>query len=346
MLAAAVARAQSGESLPLRWLDTAAQTYAMASKTYAAALGTALLARSVDPRVDPLSIKAEYSDYTYSLRTLGHAVLVPGAQKYGFSIRAKGREPLNNQPFFRYDHMSLIDRVRNPGQHQEFLMQLSQLSEVDTGEARNALASYVRVAFAYQDSLPSYSPPNDSMNMNQVFAITDEYLHSNVVDRPKRLQALVAAAMDVAHNDVGTRKINDPSRDFPGDIQVYDNDFPVLAIEVRGKRVPAGEVLAFAEACRHADIWAAAVVVDWRGHTPLNISALREQAFNETGVIVSVFESFKQLLHLIFGWPVSQRGANIEKFIAQSFRRLEEIEASPDSMREWAHLWSTASDRI
>src|SRR5690554_4929746 len=92
----------------------------MTAKTYVAALGTLLLAKAVDSQVDTLSIKANAAR-SYSMRTLGHTVLVPAARDLGFSIRATGREPLNNQPFFRYDHMSEIDRVRDAAQFDSFL---------------------------------------------------------------------------------------------------------------------------------------------------------------------------------------------------------------------------------
>jgi hypothetical protein len=107
--------ASSDRSVPPFWTAFARQTFQMASKTYTPALGTVLLARATDDRIDPLSIKAEYGRNTYSLRTLGHEVLVPAARELGFSIRNTGREPLNNQPFFRYDHMSVIDRGTGQG---------------------------------------------------------------------------------------------------------------------------------------------------------------------------------------------------------------------------------------
>ena len=113
--------ALSDQPVPESWVSFAEWTFAMASKTYTPALGTVLLARATNDRADPLSIKAEYGDYTYSLRTLGHEVLVPAAQRHGFSIRNTGREPLNNQPFFRYDHMTTIERVRNKPAHDQFV---------------------------------------------------------------------------------------------------------------------------------------------------------------------------------------------------------------------------------
>jgi hypothetical protein len=89
----AFAWASSDRPVPEAWTRFAEQTFQMTSKTYTPALGTVLLARATDDRIDPLSIKTEFGPNTYSLRTVGHEVLVPAARSLGFSIRNTGREP-------------------------------------------------------------------------------------------------------------------------------------------------------------------------------------------------------------------------------------------------------------
>lgn len=75
-------------------------------------LGTALLAKATDRRVDALSIKAGRSHRGYSARELAKDVLVPAAMRHGVDLRTTGVEPLNNQPFFRYDRVSREMAVR------------------------------------------------------------------------------------------------------------------------------------------------------------------------------------------------------------------------------------------
>jgi hypothetical protein len=71
-------------------------------RTHIAFLGTALLAKSVDPSIDAFAVKARTSDPgAYSARGLAHGVLVPNAPQLGINLGVTGREPLNNQPYFR-----------------------------------------------------------------------------------------------------------------------------------------------------------------------------------------------------------------------------------------------------
>src|SRR5690606_17545411 len=75
-----------------------------APRTHVAFVGTAMLAKSMDADADLYAIKpAHASDNknSYSARTLCHSVLVPLAAELGIHLGVTGREPLNNQPYFR-----------------------------------------------------------------------------------------------------------------------------------------------------------------------------------------------------------------------------------------------------
>src|SRR5580658_10419921 len=74
------------------------------SKTHIAFLGTEMLAKAMDRRVDLFAIKPDHAPdnpNAFSARTLCHTVLVPLSAELGVSIGVTGREPLNNQPYFR-----------------------------------------------------------------------------------------------------------------------------------------------------------------------------------------------------------------------------------------------------
>jgi hypothetical protein len=207
--------ASSDRPVPEEWTQFARQTFRMAAKTYTPALGTMLVARATDARVDPLSIKAQFGPTTYSLRTLGHEVLVPAARELGFSIRNTGREPLNNQPFFRYDHMSTVNRVRNRDEYDRFVAGVARIGSADRDEALAALAAFLRVAIDVAKQLADYAVADDALTIPRVVAAVESFLGEGT-DRPRRTQALIAAAFDVTHDVVRSRKINDPSRDYPG----------------------------------------------------------------------------------------------------------------------------------
>ena len=335
--------AVSDRPVPETWTRFARQTFQMQSKTYTPALGTVLLARATDDRIDPLSIKTEYSSNTYSLRTLGHGVLVPAARELGFSIRNTGREPLNNQPFFRYDHMSLIERVRDKIGHAQFVSEVSQLEQLDHSQALAALAAFLRVAVSVAKQLDEYRVSPGALTASRVIRTVTTFLAEDV-DRPKRCQALVAAAFDVTHQDVRSRKLNDPSRDYPGDVQAFEEGKPILAAEVRAKRVRSTEVEGFVEACRQAGIDRAFVIALWPPGQSLSVQSLQQKASESFDVILTIIEHGEELIYEVFSWSDTALPMAIGLFTTAVLSRLKEIEATDQSLARWTSLLRRLQD--
>lgn len=333
----AFAWASSDQPVLDSWTQFARQTFQMTSKTYTQALGTVLLARATDDRIDPLSIKTEYGPNTYSLRTVGHGVLVPAARNLGFSIRNTGREPLNNQPFFRYDHMSVIDRVRDKTGHAQFVAGVTKIGELDRDQALAALAAFLRVAIAVAQQLDDYVVDPGAMTVQRVVSAVATFLGGRT-DRPRRTQALVAAAFDVTHQDVRARRLNDPSRDYPGDIQAFEEDQPILAVEVRAKNVPSTEVEGFVSACHQAAIERAFMVILWPSHQALSVDMLRQKSLDEKGVLLTIIEQVEDLLLDVFGWADLALPVALRIFVISTLERLKEIEATEESLAQWVAL--------
>lgn len=329
--------AASDRPVPESWTQFARQTFRMQSKTYTPALGTVLLARATDDRVDPLSIKTEYGPNTYSLRTLGHQVLVPAARELGFSIRNTGREPLNNQPFFRYDHMSTIERVRDKHGHAQFVSRVAEVGKLDRNQALAALAAFLRVAIEVNEELGRYTIDPRALTVKVVGSAVSDFLGESR-DRPRRTQALVAATFDVTHHDVRSRKLNDPSRDYPGDIQAFEDGRPLLAVEVRAKSVPPTEVEGFVSECHKAGIDRAFMVVLWPGHKALPVAELRRSAQEKYGVLLTVIENSEELLGDVLAWSDIPLAAALIQFTTSALKRLKEIEADATSLVRWTEL--------
>ena len=88
------------------------------SKTHIAFLGTVLLAKALDRNADLYAIKpklAKGNDNAFSARSLCHGVLVPLAAELGISLGVTGREPLNNQPYFRMTRLGDATPVHGGG---------------------------------------------------------------------------------------------------------------------------------------------------------------------------------------------------------------------------------------
>ena len=292
---------------------------------------------------DALSIKATYGPNSFSQRGLAHEVLVPAAVDYGFSLRTTGREPLNNQPFFRYDHMSLIDRTGNVQDLDRLREALGILNGGSQADAAAALAAFLRVAFEEANKIADLLPPADfAADADKLRDALDTFV-GETDERPRRVQATVAAMLDMIYYNVGTRKINDPSRDFPGDVQAYEAGRPIMATEVRGKPVRQTEVRAFVVALRAAGIRRGFVVVLCPDHSSLPRD-LVPWAWQEHRVVLTIVESMAALLGSVLAWSSVAIETILRQLPQRVSSRLAEIEASPTSQERWLELLGLGED--
>ncbi len=326
--------------LPAVWIEHSRRTHEMSAKTYVPALGTALLARATDARIDPLAIKHTQAVDSYSARNLCHGVLVPEAREHGFSIRTTGNEPLNNQPFFRYLHMTHIDRVRNVEEFGQFIDRVRQIADLSREEAERALAAFVKVGFEVAENAESYVVSADGHTFTSVASSLEEFLTPGVAQRPERLQAFAAACMDLVFDDVRTRRINDPSRDLPGDVHAFEGAEPLLAMEVRGKRVKRSALHSFFENCAREGLQRAVLFVDAPGHL-----RLEQEEYSNFGpmnegspLLVSVFQEWFTLFRESVSWSDATLQNAVHTFVERMTVRLIEIEASAQTMDHWVSL--------
>ncbi|MEV6535177.1 restriction endonuclease, SacI family [Streptomyces sp. NPDC051639] len=144
----AVGPAVEATSLPETWLHLSRSLrQEEAPRTYTPALGTALLARTCDEAVDPRSIKETHDARSYSARLLCHRVLVPASVGLGLDLNTTGREPLNNQPFFRYSHYDEMPRPQaGQGAYFDELNEaLRLLDQHNPRECKLALMAFLKV---------------------------------------------------------------------------------------------------------------------------------------------------------------------------------------------------------
>lgn len=348
VLKSAYAEALSRDDLPEYWIFLA-QTLReeKAPRTYTPALCTALLARACDESVDPLSIKEKFSDRSFSLRTLGHSILVPISVELGFDLKATGREPLNNQPFFRYDHYSTVERIQSSARpYFERLHRALEAVDVEgysREEAQSALAAVLSVCIeAGQKKRRVIS--GSTLVESSLIAQTELYVTSGR-DVPRKLQACVAAALDMTFERVISRRLNDPSRDFPGDVHVLRLDgTPLLAVEVRGKSVSGEELEQFVRSAAAADIPRTALVVHAASHKSLLTDSLitsdLERYYER---VVKVNENVSSFLRDIFAWSDCDVAEILSFFPNAMYQRMLEIEVGQLELDRWADLFLAES---
>lgn len=345
MLLEALTIARNGSGLPIEWVSHSKAVFAMESKTWTPALATLLLAKATDDRIDTLSIKAEKDvPNAYSIRGLGHKIIVPAAVEHSFSIRNTGREPLNNQPFFRYDRIDKIDRVRNPADLSYFLDIAVRANRLSSAEARLALSAFLKVALETNARADKVRVKTDGLTPIGARIAVEDFLRRDATDRPNRLQAFAAACLDLLFEEVLTRRINDPSRDFPGDVHALKGSEVILAMEVRGKTVSYADLSSFAHSCADSGLHRAVMFVDAPLQPELDAGVIsRESGLEE--VQVEVFECAADLLLSTLLWAHLPQEKAIQAFSQRLLARLREIEVSIPTLEEWPRAVSIAQAR-
>ena len=337
--------AKSGDRLPVEWTSHARSVFELESKTWTPAFATLLLAKATDEHVDTMSLKAEANvPNAYSARGLCHKIIVPAAVDHGFSIRNTGREPLNNQPFFRYDRIDKIERVRKPKDREYFFDVTERANSLSAPQALRALASFLRVALDVAASARNVSVRTDGLTPNDARIAAENFMRSDAPDRPQRLQAFAASCLDLVFPTVKTRRINDPSRDLPGDVHALVNGSSVMAVEVRGKAVSGADLGSFARACESAGVFRAVMFVDAPQQPPLDArTVLRDAGLEWTQLVV--FDSAPALLAQALLWanrPLEQSVADFSKGLLE---RLREIEVKTATLMEWSQAIAVARSR-
>lgn len=212
------------------------------SSTVLAALGTAILAKATDDRVDVYSLldRGEAAD-SYSARSLADNVLARHRAELGLDIGAKGTNPLNNTPFIGKTRIDEITGVRNQDGWKYFIESVEALKGLaDSGEAREALRGFI-LARGHSPLTPIDVPPQagDQLAPTDVLRVMDEYVAENS-EGGRRAQSCVAAILDATFGvkRVIVGVINDPDRHAPLDVSVTNGEEGfIIAFEVKDKPI-------------------------------------------------------------------------------------------------------------
>jgi hypothetical protein len=333
--------AKSEAVLPEKWAEHTRAVAAAGSKTFTPVLGTALLAKATDAKADALSLKVRDHPRAYSARALAKDVLVPCATMARVNLRTEGPEPLNNQPFFRHESMS-PDMVVRPKVKKDLRYLCDCLEEADKlsgPDALQALAAFLRTRLREgggSDRAPDLG--ERVLGVDELAAAATKF----VVSKPeegRRGQALVAAALSLRFEDVRTARINDPSRHWPGDVAVFEDDRVVLAAEAKQRSVPAGEILQFAERCARDGVRRAVVAALAPGQEALPLDELYLEAWRRYGVHLVVFLTVRDLLNEVLMWGTDSLDTALATFPGLMMERLKQLEGSAEGLAEWAALF-------
>ena len=337
LLERALALAKSAEPLPTEWVDRATRVSTAQSKSFTPMLGTALLAKATNDHVSSLALKEGAGHSAYSARGLAHGVLVPFAARHGINLRTTGAEPLNNQPFFRYEVVSREMKVRsgNQGELSYLVECLERVDFLRQEEALLALAAFLQARIADPATTLVDLELSHVPNLVMLTSATESFVTADA-EGGRRGQALGAATLDLVYDDVRTARVNNPSRGRPGDVVVMESAMAVFCgIEVRQKPVSMVEVMQFAGRLAHDEIRRGMVFA-------LHPSQVAPSAAD---VLISVWSEHGVLMEMVCGvGAVLSRGllqsslpltAALQAFPTRMLRRLHEMECAPETMDDW-----------
>lgn len=345
VLEAAARQADSDHPVPEEWIRRTRKIDECPSRSFTPVLGTALLARATNPEIDALALKSGAGPRAYSARSIATGVLVPGAVKYGYDLRATGREPLNNQPFFRYDRIDRMDHVRADAEPwvPVLIDACEAINKLSAADAQSALAAYIRVRMEAARARHAIDLRGSALSMVSLLAQTEEFIDAKP-EGGRRGQAFVAAAFDLASPNVRSIRVNDPSRRMPGDVQVLNHGAPILAIEARQKPVSAEEVALFAESLRKGEVASGLVAMLHPEQLKVDAMEVLESAELQSGVFVWLAYGVPEILGAAAVWSGCPLDDILIDFPQRMAERLEEIEASPAALEDWEQRFPEQSD--
>ncbi|MBN8472943.1 restriction endonuclease, SacI family [Corallococcus exiguus] len=356
--------AASEATIPSEWRIRVERLSAASSanKTFIAVLGTALLAKAVDPTVDPFSLKGGTGPKGYSARSLCKDVLAANAPRLKIDLGVKGREPLNNQPFFAEDYISEDLPVKNAGREPLRLL-LESLRALDAIKepraARAALRAFLRCRRAEFSAHEIGDKAGDALTEAALLRAIRAFVSENS-ESGKRAQAVAAGLLDTEFGTdrVVVGKVFDPSRHFPGDVVVrgeplqatagpflelrddraQDNDTPAhsLCYEVRDKPVTANDLYHFTHRAMDHGVKRVVMLAVAHQH-PLGEEQNDAIAWAaERGVRLYVYLDWERFVRdTMFR---AQEGATPGAAYRAIFQRLSDLEVSPQGVNLWESL--------
>jgi hypothetical protein len=328
--------ARRDAELPGEWIERTDRVAASGSKTLTPVLGTALLAKATDRHIDAFSLREGSGHKSYSARSVAKNVFVPRCQVADIDIRTTGAEPLNNQPFLRAARISLEMKVRRGTEADlAYLCECLERADFLEGEtAVAALAAFLRSRIKATGELEKVGIEGRPLSIALMVEATSAFVDENS-EGGKVGQALAAAILDLVFNDVRTRKINDPSRGWTGDVGVFVDGQVSLSVEVKQRPFTESEVLQFIDRLGADGVPRGLVAALAQSGVQLDSDRLTENARSRFGISLDIVVGARRLLLDTIRYIVDDPNSTMELLPKLGLQRLKEIEASEEAQKAW-----------
>lgn len=308
--------------------------------THIAFVGTAILAKCVEPRVDVFAVKSRSGPTGYSARTLAKDVLAANAPELDINLGVTGREPLNNQPYFRSERLTRDAPVRNPRLLNMVCDILDRLEGASEEQTRQALRAFIEVRRRHGARYSRAVSDRVDVSIPDLIADIEKLIAGNS-EGGRRAQAVVAGLMDVfaGPGRVVSGRVNDPSRSMPADVNVKteSGDGWERIFEVRDKAVSREDLYHLVRKCQDFEA-AEAVMVAIAPNPDMSLLDEARRWAAERGVALTLFNDWPSLVEQALHWsatPALKGAALVPGRIEQ---RLIEVEASEEAVATWQAL--------
>jgi hypothetical protein len=328
--------ARSDAALPEEWIERTDRVVASGNKTFTPALGTALLAKATDRHIDAFSLREDGSHKSYSARSLAKDVLVPCCKVADIDIRTTGAEPLNNQPFLRATRIGVEMNVRR-GTEADLAYLCECLERADFLEndaALAALAAFLRARIRASGELEEVGIEGRPLAMARLVEATSAFVDAHS-EGGKVGQAIVAAVLDLVHDDVRTRKVNNPSRGWTGDVGAFVDQRISLSVEVKQRPFTESEVLQFIDRLGADRVPRGLVAALSQGGVALDADRLAASAQTRFSVSLDIVLGVRRLLLDVIRHIRGDPHEAMALLPKLGLQRLKEIEASEEVQQAW-----------
>jgi hypothetical protein len=247
-------------------------------------------------------------------------VLVPNAPELDINLGVTGREPLNNQPYFRILRVSRDIPIRSTARPVLNLLCdiLDELQGASPDDARQALRAFIQVRRKHGRRFSRAVDSTVRIGIEDL-VLGIEQLVADASEGGRRAQGVVAALMDVFAGKarVDSRRVNDPSRTIPGDVNVHRVSGVgwERVFEVRDKPVTREDLYLFVGKCVEDDVAQA-----W--------SAAR-------GVALTLNTSWRELVTQALHWSSESSLQAASELPALIEERLIQLEVSAAGLEVW-----------
>lgn len=299
-----------------------------------AALGTALLAKATEPKIDPMSITAASGPDGYSAR--GLATRLAGWKgTYGYELGKDGPDPLAAQPFFKQTRIDRISNWRNPTAGAELVSWLTGLTQA---EAEEGLVVFLRVGMEMARLKAASRAATVAVDapVRTIEQLVEglKILSGLGVEHGRLGAAATAAAFEAAGYRVEARDVHDPGQ-TDIDVFVGREKVPVWGVEVKQKLATANDAYDIAKGASDRGATKALLVALDPKQLSLGSNALSMVADVQIGVALKITNGFQEMfMHAIHSSPVA-RQEFLDSYVKHMSKWLTELGVSQVGRDRW-----------